>query len=169
MSLTATKKVFSLTAYKNWRVEMGMTQEQIDAELLSVQWPIKCDGLTAEEMGEINYSTSSVWMVEVEVEDEDQTSININKHIHNLAVKQLVVKIVKIGRKYYSSDGTTKLLDNKLKYLNELKELDPKVHAILDNSTLFYLGEDNNFPLQIDMKLMFRIIDMLCDTELEGL
>lgn len=166
MSLTATKKVFSLTAYKNWLMK-DMMQEQVDAKMLLGGWPTECDGLTAEEMSEMCYGASPTWMVEVE--DEDQTLININKHIHNLAVKQLVIKIVKIGRKYYSNGGTIKLLDTKLKYLNELKELDPKVHAILDNGTIFYLGEDNNFPLKIDMKSIFRVIDMLCNTELEEL
>ena len=58
------RKVFSLEKRKRDRLASGESEE-----LLSLfTWPIKCDGLTREEMKEEHCETLPGWMVEVDDE-----------------------------------------------------------------------------------------------------
>ena len=58
------RKVFSLEKWKQDMLAIGASEE-----LLSLfTWPIKCDGLTREEMKEEYCATLPGWMVEVEDE-----------------------------------------------------------------------------------------------------
>lgn len=58
------KKVFSIEKYVESRKNDGDTDEEIRKNLIS--WVSECDGLTEEEMHNLNYGNCDEWMVEVE-------------------------------------------------------------------------------------------------------
>ena len=78
-------------------------------------------------------------------------------------LKTAVNDVIRLYKKYYAQ-GDRDLLEKGSVLLAKVRELNPKVYQVLNNSTMFYIKHSQPFPMTY--ALIHQVIDLVCGTSL---